>query len=57
MQAPHPPLSAYYRTDSDRSAWVRGIFDRTAADDDRLERILGLGAGACWSGSSSGIGG
>ncbi len=46
MQAPHPPLNAYYRTDSDRSAWVREIFDRTAADYDRLERILGLGTGS-----------
>jgi demethylmenaquinone methyltransferase / 2-methoxy-6-polyprenyl-1,4-benzoquinol methylase len=46
MPAPHPPLSAYYKTEGDRSAWVRGIFDRTAADYDRLERILGLGTGS-----------
>jgi demethylmenaquinone methyltransferase / 2-methoxy-6-polyprenyl-1,4-benzoquinol methylase len=45
MQAPHSPLHDYYQTEPDRSAWVRGIFDRTAADYDRLERILGLGAG------------
>ena len=46
MQAPHPLLGAYYQTEGDRSAWVRGIFDRTAADYDRLERILGLGTGS-----------
>ncbi|TLZ48222.1 MAG: methyltransferase domain-containing protein [Gammaproteobacteria bacterium] len=46
MPAPHPPLGAYYRTEGERSAWVRGIFDRTAADYDRLERIVGL-----WTGS------
>src|SRR5881392_3687988 len=46
MPAPHPPLSPYYRTEGERSAWVRGIFDRTAADYDRLERIVGL-----WTGS------
>src|SRR3984893_11752368 len=46
MQAPHPLLGAYYRAEGDRSAWVRGIFDRTAADYDRLDRILGLGSGA-----------
>ena len=46
MQAPHPPLRGYYGTESERSAWVRGIFDRTAADYDRLERVLGLGSGA-----------
>jgi demethylmenaquinone methyltransferase/2-methoxy-6-polyprenyl-1,4-benzoquinol methylase len=46
MPAPHSPLGAYYRTESERSAWVRGIFDRTAADYDRLERIVGLGTGS-----------
>ena len=46
MQAPHPPLPGYYRTEGERSAWVRGIFDRTAADYDRLERVLGLGTGS-----------
>jgi demethylmenaquinone methyltransferase/2-methoxy-6-polyprenyl-1,4-benzoquinol methylase len=39
-------LGAYYRTESERSAWVRGLFDRTAADYDRLERIVGLGTGS-----------
>jgi demethylmenaquinone methyltransferase / 2-methoxy-6-polyprenyl-1,4-benzoquinol methylase len=45
-QAPHPPLRAYYQTEHERSTWVRGIFDRTAADYDRIERILGLGSGS-----------
>jgi demethylmenaquinone methyltransferase / 2-methoxy-6-polyprenyl-1,4-benzoquinol methylase len=45
VTAPHPPLHAYYPTEGDRSAWVRAIFDRTAGDYDRLERILGLGTG------------
>jgi demethylmenaquinone methyltransferase / 2-methoxy-6-polyprenyl-1,4-benzoquinol methylase len=45
LQAPHRPLRSYYPSERDRSAWVRGIFDRTAADYDRLERILGLGSG------------
>jgi len=46
VPAPHPPLEAYYASERDRSAWVRGIFDRTAADYDRLERLLGLGTGS-----------
>src|SRR5207302_5886830 len=46
MPAPHPPLGAYYRSEGERRAWVRGIFDRTAADYDRLERILALGTGS-----------
>ena len=43
---PHPPLRGYYPSESERSAWVRGIFDRTAPDYDRIERILGFGTGA-----------
>ena len=46
MHAPHSPLRGYYRTEGERSAWVRGLFDRTAGDYDRLERVLGLGTGA-----------
>ena len=46
LQAPHPPLGSYYRSESDRSAWIRDCFDRSAADYDRLERILGLGTGS-----------
>ena len=46
VTAPHPPLHAYYPSEGDRSAWVRAIFDRTAGDYDRLERILGLGTGS-----------
>jgi demethylmenaquinone methyltransferase/2-methoxy-6-polyprenyl-1,4-benzoquinol methylase len=46
VTTPHPPLRGYYESEGDRSAWVRGIFDRTAADYDRLERILGLGSGS-----------
>jgi demethylmenaquinone methyltransferase/2-methoxy-6-polyprenyl-1,4-benzoquinol methylase len=46
MQAPHPPLPRYYATEVDRSGWVRSIFDRTAGDYDRVERIVGLGTGS-----------
>ena len=46
MPAPHPPLTRYYDAEADRSLWVRGIFDRTAGDYDRVERLLGLGRGS-----------
>ncbi len=46
MPAPHSPLPAYYGSERERAEWVRAIFDRTAADYDRLERILGLGTGS-----------
>jgi demethylmenaquinone methyltransferase / 2-methoxy-6-polyprenyl-1,4-benzoquinol methylase len=46
MPAPHPPLPHYYQTEADRSHWVRSMFDRTAGDYDRVERVLGLGSGS-----------
>lgn len=46
LQAPHPPLRSYYRSEDDRREWVRECFDRSAADYDRLESILGLGTGS-----------
>jgi demethylmenaquinone methyltransferase/2-methoxy-6-polyprenyl-1,4-benzoquinol methylase len=39
-------LKAYYPREEDRRAWVLGIFDRTAADYDRVERMMGLGSGS-----------
>ena len=48
MQAPHPPLRSYYGEERDRSAWVRGIFTKTAGDYDRLESLVGLGTGSLY---------
>ena len=46
MQAPHPPLLSYYDKEHNRSSWVRGIFNRTARDYDRLEAVVALGTGS-----------
>jgi len=46
LRAPHSPLKAYYPREEDRRAWVLDIFDRTAADYDRVERMMGLGSGS-----------
>jgi demethylmenaquinone methyltransferase/2-methoxy-6-polyprenyl-1,4-benzoquinol methylase len=46
MQAPHPPLKDYYAREADRSGWVRQLFDRTAADYDRVERAMAFGTGS-----------
>ncbi len=46
VHAPHAPLTEYYRNEEERSGWVRSIFNRTAADYDRIENILGLGTGS-----------
>jgi len=43
--APHATLSEYYRSDRDRPGFVRGLFDRAAADYDTIERGMGLGSG------------
>src|ERR1035441_9913979 len=46
VQAPHPPLKDYYAREADRGGWVRGLFDRTAADYDRVERAMAFGTGS-----------
>lgn len=43
---PHPPLSAYYANEDERQRFVRRLFDDTASDYDRVERLLAWGSGA-----------
>jgi demethylmenaquinone methyltransferase/2-methoxy-6-polyprenyl-1,4-benzoquinol methylase len=45
MQVPHPPLKQYYQTEQERTAWVRGIFSRTAGDYERIESAMAFGSG------------
>jgi demethylmenaquinone methyltransferase/2-methoxy-6-polyprenyl-1,4-benzoquinol methylase len=45
VHAPHPPLAAYFASEAERRGWVRGIFDRTAGDYERVERAMALGSG------------
>jgi len=44
--APHPPLVEYYAREEDRRTWVLGLFDRTARDYDRVERLMAFGTGS-----------
>jgi demethylmenaquinone methyltransferase / 2-methoxy-6-polyprenyl-1,4-benzoquinol methylase len=46
VRAPHPPLLRYYPSEDERKRWVLNIFDRTAGDYDRIERVLGIGTGS-----------
>jgi len=46
MHVPHGPLTDYYAREADRHGWVRRLFDRTAVDYDRVERIMALGSGS-----------
>ncbi|MDA7419122.1 class I SAM-dependent methyltransferase [Xenophilus arseniciresistens] len=45
VQLPHAPLPAYYADEAEHTRYLRRIFDDTAADYDRIERVLALGSG------------
>ncbi|MEQ1682943.1 MAG: class I SAM-dependent methyltransferase [Burkholderiaceae bacterium] len=42
---PHTPLPAYYGDEAEREQYLRRIFDDTAADYDRIEKVLAFGSG------------
>jgi demethylmenaquinone methyltransferase/2-methoxy-6-polyprenyl-1,4-benzoquinol methylase len=46
VHAPHPPLQDYYDGELQRRDWVRGIFDSSARDYDRVERMMAFGTGS-----------
>src|SRR5262249_24268188 len=52
VRAPHAPLTRYYADESQRRGWVRRLFDDTAPDYDRIERIAGLGSGPWYRGAA-----
>ncbi|RZL31241.1 MAG: methyltransferase domain-containing protein [Rubrivivax sp.] len=43
--APHVPLTEYYEDEAARHRFLRRIFDQTAPDYDRIERLLAFGSG------------
>lgn len=45
VQRPHEPLHDYYGDEADHQRFLRRIFDDTAPDYDRIERVLALGSG------------
>ncbi|MDM0012373.1 class I SAM-dependent methyltransferase [Variovorax sp. J22P168] len=42
---PHAPLADYYGDEEEHQRYLRRIFDDTAPDYDRIERVLALGSG------------
>ena len=46
VHAPHIPLTDYYQTEQDRQAYLRQMFDNTAADYDHIETIFAWGSGS-----------
>jgi demethylmenaquinone methyltransferase/2-methoxy-6-polyprenyl-1,4-benzoquinol methylase len=49
---PHAPLHDYYGAPGARETWVRGLFDRTAVDYDRVETLMSGGSGAWYRGEA-----
>jgi demethylmenaquinone methyltransferase/2-methoxy-6-polyprenyl-1,4-benzoquinol methylase len=47
---PHVPLTDYYADEPARHRFVRHIFDDTASDYDRIEKVLALGSGPWYRG-------
>ncbi len=45
VHAPHPILDRYYANDDDKRRFIRTIFDSTAQDYDRVDRLLAFGSG------------
>lgn len=52
VHAPHPPLTDYYASEQARRGFVKSIFDNTASDYDRIERLLALGSGPWYRGQA-----
>jgi demethylmenaquinone methyltransferase / 2-methoxy-6-polyprenyl-1,4-benzoquinol methylase len=46
VHAPHPILDRYYDNDEDKRRFIRTIFDSTAQDYDRVDRLLAFGTGS-----------
>ncbi len=46
VHAPHRPLTDYYRTERDRPDYLRRIFDNSARDYERIERMMAWGSGS-----------
>lgn len=42
---PHSPLTQYYRDETTRHQWLRRVFDNTASDYDRIEKLSAFGTG------------
>ncbi len=45
---PHAPLPLYYSNEAEHQAFLRRIFDNTAADYDRIESVLAFGTGPAY---------
>ena len=52
VHSPIPVMSGYFVSAAEKRPFIAAIFDNTAADYDRMERILGLGNGPRYRGQA-----
>lgn len=52
LKSPIPVMHGYFSDDAEKKRFISGIFDDTAPDYDRMERILGLGNGLRYRGQA-----
>ena len=50
VNSPIPLMPGYFSNEAEKNRFIANIFDDTAADYDRMERILGLGIGSRYRG-------
>src|SRR5258706_1770351 len=52
VESPIPTLPNYFHNTEEKSQFLSSIFDSTAPDYDRMERLLGLGSGSWYRGQA-----
>ena len=52
VKSPIPMMPGYFSNEAEKSRFISSIFNDTAADYDRMERILGLGNGSRYRGQA-----
>ncbi|MBL8498115.1 methyltransferase domain-containing protein [Nitrosomonas sp. JL21] len=52
VKAPHKPIAGYYSTETERTSFVRDMFDATGVDYDRIENLLAFGTGQWYRGQA-----
>lgn len=48
VKEPHLPLTEYYQSEQERQAYLKNIFDDTAPDYDRIERMMAFNTGSSY---------
>ena len=52
IESPIPTMTAYYSNAEEKNRFLSNIFDQTASNYDRMERLLGMGRGSWYRGQA-----